>query len=317
MVAPATAERPRKRRFDFPLSDGRYHPRLLTAWWVAWTRAALSISLYQWGVGLTAGGGLDYETPLLHHHIAIRLFQADYEYMHVNSGPSHFSGSEFVWGGRENIDAARLSAGVVLHVGSIVPPPPVTPGLRGESGPGLPGDPLTITATPGNLNPKKTPVYTWTGDGVTGNGTTATVATASLAPGTYTVKGSVKEGNKPGQSAECSATYTVKAFEPPTVSCSASPSTIKPGESSNHYRCRREPAEPPPDLCLLGSGRHGNRQWRHRDLCLHRRTDRTGRGHLHRLGRQGTDRFFERNRNHLGTVQGSDSSDLVSLLDHL
>jgi hypothetical protein len=30
--------------------------------------------------------------------------------------------------------------------------------------------------------------------GVTGNGTTATVATAALAPGTYTVKCGVKEG---------------------------------------------------------------------------------------------------------------------------
>jgi outer membrane protein OmpA-like peptidoglycan-associated protein len=41
-----------------------------------------------------------------------------------------------------------------------------------------------------------------------------------------------REGAKPGQTATCSATFTVKAFEPPTVSCSASPSTIKPGDSS-------------------------------------------------------------------------------------
>jgi len=41
-----------------------------------------------------------------------------------------------------------------------------------------------------------------------------------------------KEGLKPGQTAECSADYAVKQFEPPTVSCSASPTTIKPGDSA-------------------------------------------------------------------------------------
>jgi hypothetical protein len=37
---------------------------------------------------------------------------------------------------------------------------------------------------------------------------------------------------KPGESADCTATYTVKQFEPPTISCSASPSTVAPGDSS-------------------------------------------------------------------------------------
>jgi hypothetical protein len=32
--------------------------------------------------------------------------------------------------------------------------------------------------------------------------------------------------------ADCSASYTVKAFEPPTISCSANPSTVNPGDSS-------------------------------------------------------------------------------------
>jgi outer membrane protein OmpA-like peptidoglycan-associated protein len=104
----------------------------------------------------------------------------------------------------------------------------------------FPGSAVTVTATPGDLSPKKKPsvIYSWSGDGVTGNGTTAAVNTASLTPGMYTVKGEVKEGKKgkeglkPGESASCTASYQVKAFEPPTVSCSANPSTIKPGESS-------------------------------------------------------------------------------------
>jgi outer membrane protein OmpA-like peptidoglycan-associated protein len=32
--------------------------------------------------------------------------------------------------------------------------------------------------------------------------------------------------------ADCSAQYTIQAFQPPTVSCSANPSTINPGDSS-------------------------------------------------------------------------------------
>jgi hypothetical protein len=178
-----------------------------------------------WGTVLTAGGGMDYNTPLFHHHLAIRLFQADYEYMHVNFGP-------VIFGGRANINAARLSAGVVWHVGSIAPPPPVTFACAVNPASVFPGEPVTITGTADMLNPKKKAVYTWTGTGVTGSDATAKVDTSSLAPGSYTVKGNVSEGPKAGESADCSGTFTVKAFEPPTVSCSANPTTIKPGDTS-------------------------------------------------------------------------------------
>jgi hypothetical protein len=178
-----------------------------------------------WGPALTVGGGMDYNTPLFHHKLAIRLFQADYEYMHADFGPVFF-------GGRANINAARLSAGLVFHIGNIAPPPPITFACSVSPASVYPGEPITISGTPDLLNPKLKAVYTWTGNGISGNGTTATVATASLAPGSYTVKGNVTEGPKPWQTADCSASFTVKAFEPPTVSCSANPSTIKPGDTS-------------------------------------------------------------------------------------
>lgn len=103
-----------------------------------------------------------------------------------------------------------------------------------------PGEPQTVTAT---VNPQPTKknwnvVYNWSGTNVTGNGTTATVDTAALEPGNYTVKLDAKagkkgkEGKKPDQNASCQSDFTVKPFEPPTVSCSASPDTVKPGESS-------------------------------------------------------------------------------------
>jgi hypothetical protein len=180
------------------------------------------------GVVLTAGGGMDYNTPFLNHHLAIRIFQADYQYTHEN------------WDtGRGNFNMARLSAGFVYHIGTIAPPPPVTLACSANPTSIFPGDPVTVTATAGALDPKLNAVYSWSGDGVTGTGTTVTVSTGSLAAGTYTVKGTVKEGKagkeglKPGQTADCSASYTVKAFEPPTISCTANPSTIKPGETSS------------------------------------------------------------------------------------
>jgi hypothetical protein len=183
------------------------------------------------GPDLTAGGGMDYETPWLNHHLAIRIFQADYEYMHVDFGDGAF-------GGRANIDAARLSTGLVFHVGSIAPPTPVTMACTASPSAVFPGEPITITAAAGNLNPKDNVVYSWTGTGVSGNAATATVATDSLAPGSYSATGTVKEGKrgreglKPWQTAQCSASYTVKEFEPPTISCSANPDTIKPGDTS-------------------------------------------------------------------------------------
>jgi len=184
-----------------------------------------------WGPTVVAGGGMDYETPFFNHHLAIRLFQADYQYIHVDFGPEYN-------GGRANINAARLSAGIVFHAGSFAPPAPVTLACTASPASIFPGDPVTVTATAGSLDPKLNAIYSWSGTGVTGSGTTATVATGSLAAGTYTVQCSVKEGKagkeglKPWQNASSSASFTVKAYEPPTISCSASPSTIKPGEGS-------------------------------------------------------------------------------------
>jgi hypothetical protein len=132
----------------------------------------------------------------------------------------------------------------------------------------FPGDPVTVTATAGDLQPKMNAVYSWSGiPGVTGTATTVTLdaaATGSLAAGSYTVKGEVKEGKagkeglKPGQTADCSASFTVKAFEPPTISCSASPSTLNPGAKST-ITAGCEPAEPPADLQLLGCVRDHQR----------------------------------------------------------
>ncbi len=185
----------------------------------------------KWGPDLTAGGGLDYETPWFNNHLAIRLFQADYEYMHADWGSG-------IYAGRANINAARLSAGLVIHVGSIAPPPPVTLACSASPEAVFPGDPVTVTATAGGLDPKDHVIYSWSGAGATGNDPTTKIDTSSLAPGEYNVTCTVKEGKpgkeglKPWETATGTAGFTVKAFEPPTISCSANPTTIQPGGTS-------------------------------------------------------------------------------------
>ncbi len=116
-------------------------------------------------------------------------------------------------------------------------PPPITLSCNANAPSVFPGEPVTVTGTAGSINPKKNTnvLYDWSGTGVTGSGNTATVATESLQPGNYTVKGDVKEGKKgkeglkPGESAQCEANFAVKAFEPPTIACSANPTEVQPG----------------------------------------------------------------------------------------
>ena len=118
--------------------------------------------------------------------------------------------------------------------------PPITLSCNASAPSLFPGDSENITATPGSVSTKKNNnlIYSWSGQGVTGNGTSATVDTSSLQPGNYTVNGQVKEGKKgkegrkPGQTATCSSDFSVKPFEPPTISCSANPDTIKPGDTA-------------------------------------------------------------------------------------
>ncbi len=189
---------------------------------------------YMWGPALTAGGGMDYDLPFFDNRFSLRLFQADYRYIHADYGPVTTIPTSGELGGRANLDAVELSTGIVMHFGHIVPPPPVTYSCSVSPTSGYPGDPFTVTGTALNLNPKKTATYSWTSTGGTISGTsnTANIDTKTAAPGSYTVTGHVTEGAKPGQSADCTGQFTINDFQPPTISCSASPSSVNPGDSS-------------------------------------------------------------------------------------
>jgi hypothetical protein len=214
--------------------DGRWTP------WVHGLVGGVSMQgpnsqSYTPGETFTLGGGIDYE---LSHHWALRS-EADYEYVHVNYGSPYLGSDGMDWdaGGVVNANGFLLAAGIVYHIYPGSHPPPA---LDCSASPAwvFPGEPVTVTATSSNLNHRLNAAYFWSGPGVTGNGTTATVDTAKLAPGTYTVNGQLREGKtgkeglKPGETADCSTSFTVRHFEPPTVSCHAAPGAIQPGAPS-------------------------------------------------------------------------------------
>src|SRR6266851_4604491 len=130
--------------------------------------------------------------------------------------------------------AYRLSAVLVLRLGQVAIPPPVQLGFTAQPANAFAGDPVTVTAIPANLDPKKKASYTWTATGgqIAGSDTTATVNTAGLAPGDYTVTGHVSEGVRPSLQATCTAGFRIHAYEPPTLTCSANPSSLMPGDTA-------------------------------------------------------------------------------------
>ncbi len=175
---------------------------------------------------MTAGGGLDLKVS---HHLAIRMIQAEYLMTGFDNSSTGASATQ---------NDMRLSSGIVFRLGGSAAPLPVTVACSANPVSVFPGDPVTVTATAGNLEPKLNVIYSLTGPGLAATEATATVATTTLAPGTFTVNCGVKEGRpgreglKPWESATATASFTVRAFEPPTIGCSASPSEIKPGETS-------------------------------------------------------------------------------------
>ena len=192
-----------------------------------------SASPCSWGWVVTGGLGLDYILPTaaFGNHVALRLVEGDFHYSDVNysaqTQPVAFPATE------GQITAYRLSAGLVYRFGDMSPGHPASFGCEVQPVQVFPGDPITVTGRVIDLeeNKKQLPVYTWSSNGgrIAGSAGGATVNTSGMAAGDYIVTGRVSEGSGPTQHAECTASFRVVAFGPPTVSCSANPSSIPPG----------------------------------------------------------------------------------------
>jgi outer membrane protein OmpA-like peptidoglycan-associated protein len=183
------------------------------------------------GIGIILGGGMDLP---INKTFAWRLFQVDYVWSHHNY--ADYAAAEFPTLRRPNENGVRLRTGVVFSFGGAEPAPPAA-SCSVQPTEVMVGEPLTATVTPSNFNPKHTVTYSWSGNGgqVTGKDTTASIDTANAAPGSFAVTAKVTDPkSKKNNEASCSANYTIKPLppkNPPTMSCSASPSTVVIGKS--------------------------------------------------------------------------------------
>ena len=175
-----------------------------------------------------AGGGganLDYQvigllTYQLTKHLGLGL---GWRYLDVDYRPS---GHQFVW----DVAQSGALAGLYFNFGG-KPPVPPTASCSASPTEVYAGDPVTATISTQYFNPKHALTYKWasTGGTVSGTGTTGSVDTTGLQPGSYTVTGTATDAKeKKNNIASCSAGFTIKARPnyPPTASCSANPSSI-------------------------------------------------------------------------------------------
>lgn len=183
------------------------------------------------GLGVILGGGMDLQLTKL---IGLRLFEADWVWAHHNF--SDEVSPSFPSLRRVNMEGVRLRTGLVWNFGY---PQTATPTASCSVQPSevMVGEPITATATGSNFNPKHTLKYDWMTNGgkVTGKDNTASIDTNGVAGGSYTVTAHITDPKmKQGGTATCSANYTVKEppKNPPTMSCSASPSSLQAGGTS-------------------------------------------------------------------------------------
>jgi outer membrane protein OmpA-like peptidoglycan-associated protein len=179
------------------------------------------------GFGGLAGGGIDL---YLNRKIAWRVVQADYVYQ------SHSVSS---LGGNGSFNGARIQTGLVFGLGSLGKPVMPTASCAIEPGtPVMAGSPVTATAAAKGFNMKHTVAYQWktTGGQLTAKDASASIDTAGLAPGNYTVTATATDAKaqKNYQAANCSGTFTIQEppKHPPVISCSPNPATVRSGDPS-------------------------------------------------------------------------------------
>src|ERR1700690_900783 len=183
------------------------------------------------GIGAILGGGMDLR---LTRKVYWRLFEAEYVWARQNY--SDLVAPSFPDLRRVSLGGVRLRTGLVFNWGY---PELATPTASCSVQPSevMVGEPITATATTTNFNPKHTLNYAWSGTGgkVTGRDNTASIDTNGVAGGNYNVSAHITDPKKKnGGEATCNANYTVKEppKNPPTLSCSANPSSLQAGGSS-------------------------------------------------------------------------------------
>jgi len=195
---------------------------------VGWHRLTSDLFQADDRFGFMAGGGLDMN---VNKHFALRLLRADFVFSNHQYGSNSIVPATDVRG-------ARLQSGVVFLFGGAPAAPPPSANCTVSPSEVMVGEPVTATATANGFNPKHALTYQWNSNGgkVTGKDSTASIDTNGVAGGNYTATANITDRKmKRNGTATCSASFTVKEppKNPPTLTCSASPSTLQAGGSSS------------------------------------------------------------------------------------
>ncbi len=171
------------------------------------------------------GGGLDYKvTP----RFSIRAIQADY--VHTSYNAPTPSGSSNM------LNGVRLQAGVVFNFGLPKEEAAVSASCSAEPAAVDAGAPVLISVTTSGFMARRTLSYSYasTGGKISGYAASATLDSTGMGAGSYTVTARVVDNGKGKQqrTASCQATFMVNAKHPPTLSLSASPESLRCGDSS-------------------------------------------------------------------------------------
>jgi outer membrane protein OmpA-like peptidoglycan-associated protein len=175
-------------------------------------------------IGAIVGGGFDIPVK---ERFAIRLFEADYVWAHHNFFPKV--------PGTQNLTGARLRAGILLNLLTGPPPAPLAATCAMNPTSVMAGEPVTLTVNATNIPKNHTVTYSYnaTGGTSTPKDNATQIDTTGLAPGNYTVTATVTDPKaKKMAPATCNASFTIQEppKHPPTISCSANPTTVQSGQ---------------------------------------------------------------------------------------
>jgi hypothetical protein len=181
----------------------------------------------QWSFAAGGGGGLDLNVK---PRFSIRLAQVDYIYSNYDHRFQTTHPTQW--------NSVRVAAGVVFNLGNYCTLP-VSCTASAAPTEVMAGEPVKLTATGTNFDPKHTVTYSWTANGgkLSSAATQSTeIDTTGLAPGSYTANATITDPKlKKMNSSTCAAAFVVKQPPPPVppvVSCTVTPATIAVGESA-------------------------------------------------------------------------------------
>ena len=169
-------------------------------------------------LGFAVGGGLDLR---VHRNLSLRIAQADYIFASHDlrpNNPSSFKG-------------VRLSTGLVFlaGLGTAIAPSSTCSVTPSEV---FSGEPVKASVAAHNFSPKHSLKYEWTTNGgkVQGQGESVTIDTAGAAEGqSFTVSVQVTDSKNAKAQSRCQTQFATKRWLPPTISCTASPSSVEVG----------------------------------------------------------------------------------------